>query len=459
MTLHFDHFVRCLAAAALIGATTHARAQPPALSVPASAPTSIAGVGNIAVTSTRIADLTPDGVTIAVEFSLTPDRTVSIESIRFSALRINGLPLHADPMSQLTQLPKGKATALPPLIVKVFFRDLTTVAPLRQMLTDQAVQIQGQANATFHATFIEKLALGTAHPIVMLPFTQKVPIALPDSPFARQAADAILNLVQAGLDSGVASANKNAFFDPDWIKTLKLQAPKEILEVETRYALEQDRTSYPIRVEMLAFQLAAGPILTNPEARTPWEYEPDFLARIQSGEARLAPQPTEVELHRVAFVEAATSSGTPLLLTHNDFTLQEQGAPEIEKSLVAERGMTAVKVRNRVAPTSLLTIKPQSPITPGWAAQGLSAAPPSVASQTAWSKVAVFRLIPTTGADSRTIELIQLSAHREGNLIHFDQPLDSAAFGSPVVAPEGVLGIVQDETTAALLTQPQTEPK
>jgi hypothetical protein len=451
MTTNGYRLTRTLAILALLRAAHHARSQAPP---PA---TSISGLGSIAVTSTRIADLTADGVTIAVDLSLTPARTVAVESIRLSALSVNTLPIHADPIDRIIELTKDKPTALPELKVKVLFRDLTTVAPLRQMVDTQVVHIQGQANAALHATFLEKLALGAAHPVVAVPFSQDVPILLPDSPYARQAADTILTFVQAGLDAGMSG--KATLLDPDWIKTLRLQAPYALFKVETRYTIEQSRKPYPIAVDLLAFQLAAGPILTTPEAQTPWEYEPDFLARIQTGEARLEPQATDVELFPVTRTGSAPTPGNTLRLTRNDFTLHERGTPTRTKTLVDEKSLTSVQVRNRVDPANLLVIAPQSPAAAGWPTQGLPLAAATPASQTTWPKLAVFRLLPKTPASAASIELIQLSAHLDGSLLRFDQPLDPAAFGSPVVAPEGVVAIVQDETTAALLPANLTTPK
>jgi hypothetical protein len=451
---HLAALVFCCAACS---APAQTLAQTPTQPLPSPDPTPIAGLGNISVASMRIADLTPDGVVIAVDLSLTPARTVALDSIWLSGLSVNSLPIHADPIDRLIQLPKGKPAPLPQLTVKVFFRDLTTVAPLRQMVDSQMVHVQGQANATLHATFLEKLALGAAHPVVAIPFSQDVPIALPDSPYAKQAADTILTFVQAGLDAGVAG--KATLLDPDWIKTLRSQASSALFRVETRYTLEQSQKPYPISVNLLAFQLAAGPILTTPEARTPWEYEPDFLARIQSGEARLAPDSTEVQLYPVSLTGAPPARDATLLLTRKDFTLREQGTPTRTKTIVDAKSIASVEVRNRVDPANLLSIAPQSPTAPGWPTQGLplAAAPPP--SQTAWPKLAVFRLIPKTPGSAASIELVQLSAHRDGSLLRFDQPLDPAAFGSPVVSPEGVVAIVQDETTAALLPANLKTPK
>jgi hypothetical protein len=49
------------------------------------------------------------------------------------------------------------------------------------------------------------------------------------------------------------------------------------------------------------------------------------------------------------------------------------------------------------------------------------------------------------------VEVVTLSARRDGDGIRLDRPVDGTIFGSPIVAPEGVLGLVQDEDTGAFL--------
>jgi len=42
-----------------------------------------------------------------------------------------------------------------------------------------------------------------------------------------------------------------------------------------------------------------------------------------------------------------------------------------------------------------------------------------------------------------------MKARREGKGIHLSEPVDAAVFGSPIVTPDGVIGLVQDEQTGA----------
>jgi hypothetical protein len=70
--------------------------------------------------------------------------------------------------------------------------------------------------------------------------------------------------------------------------------------------------------------------------------------------------------------------------------------------------------------------------------------------QGSWDKVAVYRMM-LDDQNRPAIEVVQLSAHRDGQAIRLDEPVDPAFFGSPILVPEGVLGFVQDEQAGAFL--------
>jgi S1-C subfamily serine protease len=68
-------------------------------------------------------------------------------------------------------------------------------------------------------------------------------------------------------------------------------------------------------------------------------------------------------------------------------------------------------------------------------------------SVTEWNSVAVFRFRDGVSGSSAEPELIVVPAKRDGTRIQLGELVDSSAFGSPIVAPEGVIGIVQDESS------------
>jgi hypothetical protein len=84
-------------------------------------------------------------------------------------------------------------------------------------------------------------------------------------------------------------------------------------------------------------------------------------------------------------------------------------------------------------------------------AGGLTPAPSSVLAQDSWDKVIVFRLHTGVISSEHSVEPLQIGATRDGNSIHLTQPIDDAVFGSPIITPDGVIGIVEAEQTGTFL--------
>jgi hypothetical protein len=223
--------------------------------------------------------------------------------------------------------------------------------------------------------------------------------------------------------------------------------------------LKENDSSYPVVVDQLGFRLASGQIITTAEAKAPWDYDTEFQGRIKSGEAKLDKKGFEIQLRPSGNRSAAAS---PLLLTHKDFTIEERGDPDKDE-LIIEKGQKSkqdqpdqnddkesfarVEVRRRASPNALAVIVLQAPPVAG----GFHAAPAAVAQQDSWEKVALFRLNVNSASGKPSIEVVELSAHRDGQGIHLDEHVDPSFFGSPIMVPEGVLGIVQDEQAGAFL--------
>jgi hypothetical protein len=104
-------------------------------------------------------------------------------------------------------------------------------------------------------------------------------------------------------------------------------------------------------------------------------------------------------------------------------------------------------VLRRASPTSLAVLTLHAPP----AAPALAAASFAVAAQDSWEHVAVFRLRQDAVTRQPSVEVLQLGARRNGLGIQLSEPVDGAVFGSPIVTPDGVIGLVQDEQTGAFL--------
>jgi hypothetical protein len=134
-------------------------------------------------------------------------------------------------------------------------------------------------------------------------------------------------------------------------------------------------------------------------------------------------------------------------LSRKDFALTTEAAPIEDRVAETGSGPGTVTVLRRASPSSLTVLKLRVPAS----TPGLAVAPAAVAAQDSWDQVAVFRQRRNPATGETYVEAFGLGARREGQGIRLTVPVDSAVFGSPIVTPDGVIGIVQDEQAGALL--------
>jgi hypothetical protein len=406
-------------------------------------------MGDLQVKEVNLAEIDTSHVKLAVDLNLSAEQSATFESLRLCSLHLNGLPVFAAPLNQEIVLKKGVATALPPLYVTVLFRDLHTVEPLRRMIENQSVRLDGQLVADVRLTMLEKMALHTEHPTVEMTLNQEVPAAVGGTMLERGVALSILGVIETGLQATAAAGKFIPGTRPAWVGVLDANAQANLFAVESSYELTQADANFPVVFVALGFRLASGKVVTTAEAQAPWKYDAEFLSAVQSGAVKLVKNSQEMQLRPVG-------PGDPLKLSAKDFAAEMRGA-SAEDNLIAvgSGGHDKIKVMRRATPGSLVVLTLNTPpATAGTAASGasgLTVASAAVASQQSWEQVAVFRLREDAVTKKPSVDLLQMGARREGEGIQLSEPVDAAVYGSPIVTPEGVIGVVQDEQTGTFL--------
>jgi hypothetical protein len=420
-------------------------------------------IGNLQVKEVNLAEIDTSHVKLAVDLNLTVTQSATFENLRLASLHLNGLPVFAAPLNQEIVLKKGAPTALPPLYVTVLFRDLHTVTPLRRMIENQSVRLDGDLVADLRLTALEKLALHTEHPSVEIALAQEVPVNIEASAFERSMALGALSLIDSGLQATASADRYIPGMKPKWIADLEASAQTNLFAVESSYALTHGETSDPVVAVLLGFRVKPAQVVTAAEAEEPWKYDADFLGAVQSGAAKLVKNSQDILLRPLGL-------GDPLRLSAKDFAVEMRGTQETDSLIaVGNGGHGKIQVMRRAAPTSLAVLTLHAP--PALAGEGmgqstgqgasqaaglslssaLAAASAAVAAQDSWPQVAVFRLREDPVTKKPSIEVLQMGAVRDGNGIKLNEPVDAAAFGSPIVTPDGVIGLVQDEQAGAFL--------
>jgi hypothetical protein len=409
-----------------------------------------ATIGALHVKEISVSAVDETQIKLAVNLAMVPAQTVTLANLRLCSLRLNGQPVFAEPLNQEIPLRKGAPAALPALYVTVLYRDLYTAEPLSRMIETQRVHLDGELVADLRLNFMEKLALGTQHPKVVIALDQDVPAATGTSDLERTVALGLLSVVDIGLRNKAAAARLISGSRPAWIGELEAQAKTSLYVVESSYTLAQGAQSNAVYLLELGFRLAPNVVVTTAEAHAPWKYDAEFQGAVSSGAARMAKNSYEVALYPVA------PGSDPLKLSSKQFSLDVHGIPlqdQVTEAGIAP-GQMQVTVLRRVSPGSMAVLK----LRDAAATPGLAAVPAAVAGQDRWDEVVVFRQRSEPVSGKPFVEALQLAARREGNGIRLSEPVDAAAYGSPIVTRDGVLGMVQDELTGTFLASEMYTP-
>jgi len=404
-------------------------------------------IGNLDMKQIAVVEIDPSHVRVAVNLTVVPAQTATLVNMRLCAMRLNGQPVFAAQLNQEIPLKKGVLTALPPLYVTVFFRDLSTVEPLSRMIEKQSVRVEADLVADLKLNFVERLALGAQHPKVEVALSQEVPAEVGGSPLQRSLAQSILAVIDSGLKAGAMAANIVPGIKPVWIRGLETGAGANVLMVESSYTVTQGGKSYPVTQNQLGFRVATGEMVTTAEAAAPWKYDAEFMEAVHAGDAKVDRTSQRITLSPMG------QNASSLSLSAREISRALRGTAE-KDSVIAAGGHAQAQVLERASPDAMMVLTP----APGASSPGLAMAPAAVAAQDSWDHVAVFRLKVDPATKQPSVEVLALGARREGKAIRLTEPVDASVFGSPIVTPDGVIGLVEDEQVGAFLPTPVSAP-
>jgi len=401
-----------------------------------------ATIGKMEVKEISVVEIDMTHVKVTVDLSVTPAQSVTMKNLRLCSLSLNGMPVFAEPLNQETVLRKGVPTSLPPVYVNLQFRDLYSVKPISDMIESQKVHIDGELVADIQLNLIEKLAMNTLHPKVAIAINQDVPAEVGGNPVQRSMATGILSAIETGLEAkAIAGKYIPMGKKPAWIQALETQAKQNVLLVESGYSVTAGGQKNAVNLTELGFRVGTGTVVTTAEAREPWKYDAEYMGAANAGTLTMVKNS-----HDIVLLPAGPGASLGEL-SHKDFKVTLDGIPVEDRVTETGSGPGTVTVLRRASPSSLVLLKLKTPAS----AAGLTVAPAAVAAQDSWDQVAVFRQRKDPATGSTYVETITVGAKRDGQGIKLLQPVDSAVFGSPIVTPDGVIGVVQDEEAGALL--------
>jgi hypothetical protein len=191
----------------------------------------------------------------------------------------------------------------------------------------------------------------------------------------------------------------------------------------------------------LGVRLSPDSVLLTGEALEAWKYDPDVALALETNSARLIAESTTLTLHCDGLRREAPSIANGGLRVEHVASKQE--------TVLMQDGATRVRVRLAKRETDsnyalVRLVQEQSDV----AGQSLLFA--TRPQRETYERVAVFH-VTTAGK----LDIVFLPAHLRGGRLVLDSPVDDSAFGSIVMGPDGIIGLVQDERSAMLLQADQ----
>jgi hypothetical protein len=233
-------------------------------------------------------------------------------------------------------------------------------------------------------------------------------------------------------------------------KRLQDRFGKSVFFAVARYEMvDSNHNRYPVEKMGVAFRATDRQIVTTREMVEPWTFDSAIALKLKRGELTMVKDSFDLLLWpsgtTYSRLNGAPIEGNAVSLRKHDFRLVT-GAAESEKMVATENGTRATLVNTapRASASNLAILEfaasPKSgpPMAPG----DMKPHPEG------YRAIVAFRF--SAGAYTQAVEpeIVRLSARVVDGRLVFDDPIDSSAIGSPVLSDDGLVGILQEETSA-----------
>jgi hypothetical protein len=409
----------------------------------------LTGQVQMQVVKTTLLSYSTSKLVLGLTLSVGSKRDLTVEQIVLSGLRINGLPLYAAPVKQKLDIHPGDKTLLPePLPVTVYLRDLDSISPLEQAISNGYTTIDGTAYATVRVNPIIAVILFSRHVDVAVNLHEDVlPFTVPGGQIAKSASLAVVRGAEKALQaiSSTVSSGRNwaSGFRHDAVKQY---TPHLLLAYAHYELLDAQGKSTAVPWSGVAVAVAPDLVLVPREALEPWKFNAEVADALKSKRASLNPSAYDLWLWPASasvLKSNELNSDTALRLSRKQFSVLRMPDRDEHKIMALEdSGKTrkiSVEKRDSSSDLALLQLA-NSP-------RNFDSLRVAATDAAEWDSVALFRFRGGARSSSADPELIVIPARRDGDRIQLQELVDSSVFGSPIITPDGVVGIVQDESS------------
>jgi hypothetical protein len=407
------------------------------------------------VESISLASAAIDKVQLNAKVSLWSAQKATVRELSFEQFRANGVPFYVSPYRDPAALPAKTNVSLPkPMLLTVYFRDLDSSRPLREMIAGSKLTFAGIAYADLDLSLAAKVLLTSKQARVSLPVKGEVELQVPGGPLARKAAVDLLTVADAGWNQMGSVWQSTAKLFSDWRRQLWDQyAPAMVLAHATYDLKPKEGEVIHREATATGFQVGNRQVLLPKSVLEPWKFDAELLATMKQTKAEVAGydlwiwpanQRLRDDSQQLAANQAWRLGAQQLRLlpsSPDDLaeTFVSAGKKPIKVSVARRQGVAALGLVEITDPAA-------SSVAPRFADANGAGIPGAVA----W-----FRFPAGLEARDARPDLVFVSATLGDGGLKLDQLVDSAGWGSPLISKAGIVGVIVSESTVVPVAEVQ----
>jgi hypothetical protein len=368
---------------------------------------------------------------------LTATRKSKVKRVRFEEMHLGSFPVYLGPVDEEIEVQPGKDTSLPAIPLTIYYRDLNSLAPLEEAVRDGQFTVSGEARIDLDLNLLERALSLSWSSRAAMPIAISVPLEIPGGSTGRTAALAGLRAADAALSLGSAAVGLLNLQSRD-NNDLRARFAPSLIIAESHYTLRlRNKKEVKFSIRGLGYRSTPDEFVLTDEMVEPWRYDVQVATALQSGDAKL------VSDHDLVVWPADHAEGPGLSLSQGQISIVSQPGRSPRAIIPDNSFGKRIRLSDRDSDSNMAVLR--------FASANDRGVPAALASEETldsnrWDRLSLFRV-----KDDGSLEVISTPATRANNRITLQDPVDDHAFGSLLVASDGAVGMIQDESSAAVL--------
>ncbi len=227
------------------------------------------------------------------------ERSAAIRKIYFQDVRVNNVPVHIETFEQEFQVSKKEAIDLPaPLQCAVVFSDLESMAPVKEIVTQDKIRITGQSFIEVKLNAVEKIALRSKRIVLPVTLNEETPLQMfSGSPFLQMATLKVLETLSDPSSAAALALGKEHLLKLAADRALASTGRASLYFLYCEYALRDPKTQAEERFSQsgTGFVVSTdGKLMTAKRVIQPWKFDPQIVFLMNRLRLELVPQAYKV---------------------------------------------------------------------------------------------------------------------------------------------------------------------